>query len=116
MRKKRHKVFLLLLFTLLLTCLFTTTVFAAGKNLFEVADDIIRDVYSHIVGISTVLACLMTAFAIISAKVSNNQHKSDQAWDWLKRIWLVMGDSKSDGRHFGIYHTSVQRIRHATIG
>lgn len=30
----------------------------------------------------------MTAFAIISAKVSNNQHKSDQAWDWLKRIWL----------------------------
>lgn len=68
--------------------MFTTTVFAAGKNLFEVADDIIRDVYSHIVGISTVLACLMTAFAVISAKVSNNQHKSDQAWDWLKRIWL----------------------------
>ena len=31
---------------------------------------------------------LMTAFAVISAKVSNNQHKSDQAWDWLKRIWL----------------------------
>ena len=30
----------------------------------------------------------MTAIAIISAKVSNNQHKSDQAWDWLKRIWL----------------------------
>ena len=30
--------------------MFTTTVFAAGKNLFEVADDIIRDVYSHIVG------------------------------------------------------------------
>lgn len=88
MRKKGHKVFLLLLFTLLLICMFTTTVFAAGKNLFEVADDIIRDVYTHIVGISTVLACLMTAFAVISAKVSNNQHKSDQAWDWLKRIWL----------------------------
>lgn len=55
MRKKGHKVFLLLLFTLLLICMFTTTVFAAGKNLFEVADDIIRDVYTHIVGISTVL-------------------------------------------------------------
>lgn len=88
MRKKGHKVFLLLLFTLLLTSVFTTTVFAAGENLFEVADDIIRDVYSHIVGISTVLACLMTAIAVFSAKVSNNQHKSDQAWDWLKRIWL----------------------------
>lgn len=88
MRKKRHKVFLLLLFTLLLTCFFTTTVFAAGENLFQVADKIIRDIYTHIVGISTVLAALMTAIAIISAKVSNNQHKSDQAWDWLKRIWL----------------------------
>ena len=88
MRKKRHKVFLLLLFTLLLTCLFTTTVFAAGKNLFEVADDIIRDVYSKIAGVSTVLAGLMSAVAVIGAKLSNNQHKSDQAWDWLKRIWL----------------------------
>ena len=56
MHKKGYKVFLLLLFTLLLTCMFTTTVFAEGENLFEVADDIIRDVYGHIVGISTVLA------------------------------------------------------------
>ena len=73
MRKKRHKVFLLLLFTLLLICMFTTTVFAAGKNLFEVADDIIRDVYSHIGGISTVLACLMTAFAVISARPASRE-------------------------------------------
>ena len=22
-------------------------------------------------------------------KLSGNQHKSDQAWDWLKRIWAA---------------------------
>lgn len=47
-----------------------------------------QDVYTKIAGISTVLAGLMSAVAVVGAKVSNNQHKTDQAWDWLKRIWL----------------------------
>lgn len=57
--------------------------------MFEVADTIIRDVYNNIAGISTVLAGLMSAIAVIGAKMSNTQQKSDQAWDWLKRIWLA---------------------------
>lgn len=57
--------------------------------MFEVADNIIRDVYSHIAGISTVLAALMSAIAVVGAKMSNNQHKVDQSWDWLKRIWIA---------------------------
>lgn len=52
-------------------------------------DRIIRDVYTQIAGISTVLAGLMSAVAVVGAKVSNNQHKTDQAWDWLKRIWIA---------------------------
>lgn len=69
----------------------TATVFAAGAgtDLFEAADNIIRDVYNHIAGISTVLAALMSAIAVIGAKISNNQHKVDQSWDWLKRIWIA---------------------------
>lgn len=67
----------------------TTTVLAAGEDLFQVADNIIRDVYNHIAGISTVLAALMSAIAVIGAKMSNNQHKVDQSWDWLKRIWIA---------------------------
>ena len=67
----------------------TTQVFAAGEDLFEVADNIIRDVYNHIAGISTVLAALMSSIAVIGAKISNNQHKTEQAWDWLKRIWVA---------------------------
>ena len=47
------------------------------------------DLYSQIVKISTVLAGLMSAVAVIGAKLSNNQHKVDQAWDWLRRIWIA---------------------------
>ena len=31
----------------------------------------------------------MSAVAVVGAKLSNNQHKVDQAWDWLKRIWIA---------------------------
>ena len=31
----------------------------------------------------------MSAVAVVGAKLSNNQHKVDQAWDWLRRIWIA---------------------------
>ena len=58
----------------------------AVDDMWTVANKIIVDVYGKIVGVSTVLAGLMSAVAVIGAKLSNNQHKVDQAWDWLKRI------------------------------
>ena len=58
-------------------------------DMWVVADRIIKDVYTKIAEISTVLTGLMSAVAVIGAKMSNNQHKTDQAWDWLKRIWIV---------------------------
>ena len=61
----------------------------AAEDMWTAANRIIVDVYSKIVGISTVLAGLMSAVAVIGAKLSNNQHKVDQAWDWLKRIWIA---------------------------
>lgn len=87
--KKWQKILLLFAMTMMLGLATTITVFAAGENMFEVADNIIRDVYTHIAGISTVLAALMSAIAVIGAKMSNNQHKVDQSWDWLKRIWIA---------------------------
>ena len=54
----------------------------AVDDMWVVADRIIKDVYSKIAGISTVLAGLMSAVAVIGAKLSNNQHKVDNAWDW----------------------------------
>lgn len=82
---------LLLVFAIITVLLSATslTAFAAGEDMFQVADNIIRDVYTHIAGISTVLAALMSAIAVVGAKMSNNQHKVDQSWDWLKRIWIA---------------------------
>lgn len=74
---------------LIVILLFSMTVSASAvENMWDAADRIIKDVYTKIAGISTVLAGLMSAVAVVGAKVSNNQHKTDQAWDWLKRIWL----------------------------
>lgn len=87
--KKLHKIPVVLCVALMLMSFSCVTVFAAGEDLFEVADNIIRDVYENIAGISTVLAALMSAIAVIGAKLANNQQKSDQSWDWLKRIWVA---------------------------
>ncbi len=61
----------------------------AVDDMWTVANRIIVDIYNKIAGISTVLAGLMSAVAVVGAKLSNNQHKVDQAWDWLKRIWIA---------------------------
>lgn len=87
--KKRYKILIISVLVMMLISSVTMTAFAAGEDMFEVADNIIRDVYTHIAGISTVLAALMSAIAVIGAKISNNQHKVDQSWDWLKRIWIA---------------------------
>ncbi len=87
--KKWQKILILSAMIMMLISSATMTAFAAGEDLFQVADNIIRDVYTNIAGISTVLAALMSAIAVIGAKMSNNQHKVDQSWDWLKRIWIA---------------------------
>lgn len=79
----------LAVFITVLTAVFTVNAFAAGEDIFSLGDKIIRDVYTHIAGISTVLAALMTAVAVITMKFSGTQQKSDQAWEWIKRIWIA---------------------------
>ena len=77
-----------MLLTLLVLGQLTTPGYAV-EDMWTVANTIIVDVYAKIAGISTVLAGLMSAVAVVGAKISNNQHKVDQAWDWLKRIWIA---------------------------
>ncbi len=86
--KKLYRIYLILLTMTLLLSLMTVSAFAVS-DMWTVAQSIIVDVYSKIAGISTVLAGLMSAVAVVGAKLSNNQHKVDQAWDWLKRIWIA---------------------------
>ena len=61
----------------------------AVDDMWVVANRMIKDVYTKIAGVSTVLAGLMSAVAVIGAKMSGTQQKADQAWDWLKRVWLA---------------------------
>ena len=86
--KKLYRIYLILLTMTLLLSLMTVSAFAVS-DMWTVAQSIIVDVYGKIAGISTVLAGLMSAVAVVGAKLSNNQHKVDQAWDWLKRIWIA---------------------------
>jgi len=78
-----------LIMTIVLAVMCLSVNALAATDMWTVANDIIVDVYTKIAGISTVLAGLMSAVAVIGAKLSNNQHKVDQAWDWLKRIWIA---------------------------
>ena len=61
----------------------------AVEDMWTAANRIIKDVYTKIAGVSTVLAGLMSAVAVIGAKMSGTQQKADSAWDWLKRVWLA---------------------------
>jgi len=86
--KKLFRCYILLMTFVIIAVCFTPAVVAVD-NMWVVADMIIKDVYAKVAGVSTVLAGLMSAIAVIGAKLSNNQHKVDQAWDWLKRIWIA---------------------------
>lgn len=88
MTKRLYQIYLTSLTLTLTIAVMTTSAFAV-EDMWTVANRIIVDVYTKIVSISTVLAGLMSAVAVIGAKLSNNQQKTDQAWDWLKRIWLA---------------------------
>ena len=83
-----YRFYTLCLLLLLCVSLFCVQAFAV-EDMWTAANRIIVDVYSKIVGVSTVLAGLMSAVAVVGAKLSNNQHKVDQAWDWLRRIWIA---------------------------
>ena len=86
--KKLYRMYVSCL-TLMLMLTALTVPALAVDDMWTVANTVIVDVYSKIAGISTVLAGLMSAVAVVGAKLSNNQHKVDQAWDWLKRIWIA---------------------------
>lgn len=85
---KLPKYYVMIMTFILITAYLTLPALAV-EDMWTAANRIIVDVYGKIAGISTVLAGLMSAVAVVGAKMSNNQHKVDQAWDWLRRIWIA---------------------------
>lgn len=54
---------------------------------------ILRDIYSQIVTISTIVAVTVAAIALVVRMVSRNQRAVDEATSWLKRIvitWIIL--------------------------
>lgn len=54
---------------------------------------IMKDVYSQLVGISTIVAVTAAAIALLVRMISRNQRAVDEATSWLKRIvvtWIVL--------------------------
>ena len=88
-RLRSLKKYAFLAYVCLIFALAMSTNVYAVEDVFTAANRIIKTVYNSIAGISTVLAGLMSAVAVIGAKLSNNQQKTDQSWDWLKRIWVA---------------------------
>ena len=89
-RLAEHYTFIMVFPTMVgLTILEVSASETASGDVWGRANDLIVSIYNSIAAISTVLAGLMSAIAVIGAKMSNNQHKVDQAWDWLKRVWIA---------------------------
>lgn len=54
---------------------------------------IMKDVYSQLVGISTIVAVTAASIALLVRMISRNQRAVDEATSWLKRIvvtWIVL--------------------------
>ena len=92
-RSKLPKLYTFIITLTFVCSYYTFNIYASttgsGGDMWAVANTVIVDLYNKIAGISTVLAGLMSAIAVLGAKLSNNQHKVDQSWDWLRRIWVA---------------------------
>lgn len=65
----------------------------AADTIWTRFSDIMRDVYSQLLGISTIVAVTVAAIALIVRMISRNQRAVDEATSWLKRIvitWIVL--------------------------
>ena len=54
---------------------------------------ILRDVYTQVVAISTIVAVTVAAIALLVRMISRNQRAVDDATNWLKRIvitWIIL--------------------------
>lgn len=55
--------------------------------------DVMKDVYSKLLGLSTILAVTSATIALLVRMISRNQRAVDEATTWLKRIavtWVIL--------------------------
>ena len=65
----------------------------AADTIWDRFSTIMRDVYTQLLGISTIVAVTAAAVALLVRMISRNQRAVDEATSWLKRIvvtWVVL--------------------------
>lgn len=66
---------------------------ASAETIWEKADEIMKDVYSQILGISTIAAVVTAAVALLLMNFSRSDRTVQESRSWLKRIiitWAVL--------------------------
>jgi uncharacterized membrane protein YozB (DUF420 family) len=76
----------------ILCALFATSTFAA-TTVWEKASEIMKDVYTQILTISTIAAIVTASVALLMMNFSKNNKTVDESRAWLKRIiitWAIL--------------------------
>ena len=87
----------------------------AVEDMWTAANRIIKDVYSKLAAISTVLAGLMSAIAVIGAKMSGAQPKADQASGLAQAHLARVGHHQRYRRVYRLRPPAVRRSGNAGI-
>jgi len=64
-----------------------------GGTIWTQFTAVMKDIYTQLLGISTIVAVVAAAIALIVRMVSRNQRAVDEASSWLKRIivtWVIL--------------------------
>ena len=64
-----------------------------ASNIWDTFSSIMQDIYSRLLGISTIIAVTAATIALLVRMISRNQRAVDEATTWLKRIvvtWFIL--------------------------
>ena len=94
---KRHVNIGRLLFTVFITvtlmACFSLNAFAATVTIWEKAEEIMKDVYNQVLGISTIAAVVTAAIALLLLNFSKAEKTVTESRAWLRRIiitWAIL--------------------------
>ena len=76
-----------------LTACFSLDACAAGVTVWQKAEEIMKDVYNHILAISTIAGIVTAAIALLMLNFSKSDRTVTESRAWLKRIivtWVIL--------------------------
>ena len=90
---KKDKVWFSILISICMMFALSVSCFAAGTDMWTKATEIMKDVYTQVVTISTIAAVVTAAVALLLMNFSKNGKTVDESRAWLKRIiisWAII--------------------------